>query len=83
MDNYKCNCHLLGNRLSKISKNLGVDITAERLKNWCKENMALWKYPNYIEFIEVLPVTTTGKVQRRLLQENDISKLNEGREIKG
>jgi len=61
----------------------GKDVTSEQLKKWCKENMAQWKCPNYIDFIDVLPVTTTGKVQRRLLQENDITKLKEGKEIKG
>jgi long-chain acyl-CoA synthetase len=53
------------------------------LKKWCEENMARWKCPNYIEVIEALPVTATGKVLRRQLQESDISKLEEGNIIKG
>ena len=61
----------------------GVDITVEKLKQWCEENMARWKCPTYIEFIDMLPVITTGKVQRRLLQEKDISTLKEGKQIKG
>jgi len=61
----------------------GKDVTSEQLKKWCEENMARWKCPTYVEFIDVLPVTTTGKVQRRLLQENDIIKLKEGKQIKG
>ncbi|NHJ23875.1 MAG: hypothetical protein EAX89_04835 [Candidatus Lokiarchaeota archaeon] len=61
----------------------GADITSDQLKKWCKENMARWKCPNYIEFIKELPVTTTGKVERRVLQENDLNKIKEGKEIKG
>ncbi|MFW9952411.1 MAG: AMP-binding protein [Candidatus Thorarchaeota archaeon] len=61
----------------------GIDITSEQLKKWCEENMARWKCPNYIEFIKELPVSTTGKVERRVLQENDLNKIKEGKEIKG
>ena len=67
----------------KPGKKEGIDITTDQLKNWCEENMARWKCPTYIEFIEQLPVTTTGKVLRRQLQEGDISKIEEGKNIKG
>lgn len=61
----------------------GIDITSDKLKKWCEENMARWKCPTYIEFIKELPITTTGKVQRRELQEKDLNTLNQGKEIKG
>ncbi|MFX1494057.1 MAG: class I adenylate-forming enzyme family protein, partial [Promethearchaeota archaeon] len=59
------------------------DITGEDLKAWCLENMAKWKSPKYIEFIRKMPVSMTGKVQRRELQEKDLDKLEKGKEIKG
>jgi long-chain acyl-CoA synthetase len=59
------------------------DITVEDLKAWCLENMAKWKSPKYIEFIRKMPVSMTGKVQRRELQEKDFEKLEQGKEIKG
>ena len=59
------------------------DITTEDLKTWCIENMAKWKTPKYIEFIRKMPVSMTGKVQRRELQEKDFEKLDQGKEIKG
>jgi len=31
--------------------------------------LAPYQYPREIEFIDALPMTTTGKVQRRLLRE--------------
>jgi long-chain acyl-CoA synthetase len=59
------------------------DITGESLKEWCWQNMAKWKSPKYIEFIRKMPVSMTGKVQRRELQEKDLDKIKEGKEIKG
>ena len=59
------------------------DITADQLKQWCLENMAKWKTPKYIEFVKTLPVSMTGKVQRRALQEKDLDRLEKGRDIKG
>lgn len=61
----------------------GKDITVEELKAWAIENMAKWKAPRYLEFVRKLPVSMTGKVQRRELQEKDLDKLEKGREIKG
>jgi long-chain acyl-CoA synthetase len=59
------------------------DITADQLKEWCLENMAKWKSPKYIEFVRSLPVSMTGKVQRRALQEKDLDRIEKGRNIKG
>ena len=59
------------------------DITNDSLKEWCMQNMAKWKSPKYIEFIRNMPVSMTGKVQRRELQEKDFEKLEKGKEIKG
>ena len=33
--------------------------------------LAPYEYPKEIEFIDALPMTTTGKVQRRLLRERE------------
>ena len=59
------------------------DIDAEKLKKWCQENMAKWKSPRYIEFVRKMPVSMTGKVQRRTLQEKDMVKMEKGKGIKG
>ncbi|TFG06664.1 MAG: hypothetical protein EU539_07040 [Promethearchaeota archaeon] len=61
----------------------GQDITSDQLKEWCLQNMAKWKSPKFIEFVRKMPVSMTGKVQRRELQEKDLGKLEKGREIKG
>jgi len=59
------------------------DITSGQLKEWCLNNMAKWKSPKYIEFVRKMPVSMTGKVQRRELQEKDLDKLDSGKTIKG
>ncbi|TFG00531.1 MAG: hypothetical protein EU541_01905 [Promethearchaeota archaeon] len=61
----------------------GEDITSESLKEWCYENMAKWKTPKYIEFVRKLPVSMTGKVQRRELQQKDLQRMEKGRDIRG
>jgi len=58
------------------------DIDSPQLKAWCVENMAKWKSPRHIEFVRKLPVSMTGKVQRRELQEKDLAKIKKGRDIK-
>ena len=35
---------------------------------WCKENMASYKYPRFVEIMDELPKTTSGKILRRMLQ---------------
>ena len=61
----------------------GKNIEEEDIKAWALENMAKWKSPKYLEIVRKLPVSMTGKVQRRELQEKDLDKLKKGREIKG
>ncbi len=41
----------------------------EVLKEHVKTSVGLWKYPRWIEFVEELPKTATGKIQRYKLRE--------------
>jgi acyl-CoA synthetase (AMP-forming)/AMP-acid ligase II len=45
------------------------EITEEEVLLWCKENMAAYKCPRFIEFTDQLPKSAAGKVLRRLLKE--------------
>ncbi len=45
------------------------DELAGELIEYCRENMAGYKRPRWIEFVEELPKTATGKVQRFKLRE--------------
>ncbi|WP_209123134.1 class I adenylate-forming enzyme family protein [Alkalihalobacillus sp. BA299] len=53
-------------------------VTENKLMNWCQQHMAAYKYPRYIEFKESLPATGAGKVLRRLLKEEELTKSNYG-----
>jgi hypothetical protein len=52
-------------------------IQSKNLEKCCKENMEQLKWLNYIEFLNILPINTTGVIQIRIPQENNIFKLNE------
>jgi len=52
----------------------GVEKTSElveELKGFVKGRLAPFKYPRRIEFIDVLPKTATGKIQRYKLRNQD------------
>jgi benzoate-CoA ligase family protein len=46
-----------------------TDALAEQLRQWCKGNLRRYEYPHVVEFVEDLPRTPTGKVQRYKLRE--------------
>ena len=43
----------------------------EDIQHHVRKFLAPYEYPKEIEFIEALPMTTTGKVQRRVLRERE------------
>jgi benzoate-CoA ligase family protein len=47
----------------------GDDALAEELRAWCKERMRRYEYPHVVEFVDELPRTLTGKVQRFALRD--------------
>jgi acyl-coenzyme A synthetase/AMP-(fatty) acid ligase len=42
---------------------------AEELRTWCKERMRRYEYPHLVRFVDDLPRTVNGKVQRFRLRE--------------
>jgi fatty-acyl-CoA synthase len=42
---------------------------------WCQANMAAYKVPRAVEFVETLPKTGSGKIMWRALQELEDKKL--------
>jgi 4-hydroxybenzoate-CoA ligase len=45
----------------------------EELKVHVKRSVGPWKYPRWIEFVDSLPKTTTGKIQRFMLRDQGIN----------
>ncbi|HYW56609.1 MAG TPA: long-chain fatty acid--CoA ligase [Polaromonas sp.] len=44
-------------------------VNEDDIINWCKENMAAYKYPRVVQFVDALPKSGSGKVMWRALQE--------------
>ncbi|MFX1554753.1 MAG: AMP-binding protein, partial [Promethearchaeota archaeon] len=44
-------------------------ISERDIIEWSKEKMAAYKYPRQVEFVNILPRTTVGKIFRRKLRE--------------
>jgi len=47
----------------------GASVTDEELVDFCREHLAHFKCPRRIQFIEALPRTATGKIQKNVLRE--------------
>jgi long-chain acyl-CoA synthetase len=51
----------------------GQTVSAEELRIYCREKLAAYKVPKYVEFRNSLPKTTVGKILRRELAASDES----------
>jgi long-chain acyl-CoA synthetase len=52
-----------------IVRKPGVALDADALMAWARDNMASYKAPRAVRFIDALPTTGAGKVLRRLLKD--------------
>jgi 4-hydroxybenzoate-CoA ligase len=50
--------------LQDAAKQQDADTVKELLKTHVKDRIGVWKYPRWIEFVDGLPKTATGKIQR-------------------
>lgn len=53
-------------------------VTKEDIIHWSKEQMAAYKYPRYVDFLEELPMSGSGKILWRKLQEWEREKAQQG-----
>jgi acetyl-CoA synthetase len=56
----------------------GTAALVEQLQQHVRGKLAPYEYPKEIEFIEALPMTTTGKVQRRVLRLQEEERARSG-----
>jgi fatty-acyl-CoA synthase len=54
----------------------GEAATAEEIIGFCRGQIAHYKIPRYIRFVEQFPTTVTGKVQKFLIRKAMIEELN-------
>jgi fatty-acyl-CoA synthase len=50
-------------------------IEEQTLIDWCRQNMAAYKVPRIIEFVDALPKSGSGKIQWRELQDREHAAL--------
>jgi len=52
----------------------GAELSAEEVRDYCRENIARFKAPAYVDFVEEYPATASGKVQKYRLREAAIER---------
>jgi fatty-acyl-CoA synthase len=48
----------------------GMQLTGEEVREFCREQIAHYKVPRYVQCLDTFPMTVTGKVQKYLLREH-------------
>ena len=51
-------------------------VTEQDIIDWCRENMAVYKMPRAVSFVDALPKSGSGKVMWRALQEAEMAALD-------
>lgn len=52
-----------------VVRKSGATLNEDALIAWCREQMAAYKVPRLVTFVDQLPKSATGKIQWRQLQE--------------
>jgi fatty-acyl-CoA synthase len=53
----------------------GEAATAEEIRAFCQGQIAHYKIPRYVKFVDAFPMTVTGKIQKFLMREETIAEL--------
>ncbi len=53
----------------------GASAAAEEIQSFCKGQIAHYKIPRYIKFVDNFPMTVTGKVQKFLMREETVKEF--------
>ena len=54
----------------------GEQLTEEEVKAYCSGQIAHYKVPRYVRFVDEMPMTVTGKVQKFVMRERMIDELS-------
>jgi len=65
----------------KLRYNFKGKIEAQEIIDYCKEKMAAYAVPKFIEFKDDLPLTVAEKIFKRALREEEIKRMKEKGEI--
>ncbi|HSZ94024.1 MAG TPA: AMP-binding protein, partial [Acetobacteraceae bacterium] len=53
----------------------GETLTAEELRNFCRDQIAHYKVPRHIRFVDEFPMTVTGKIQKFIMRDRMTAEL--------
>ena len=53
----------------------GVAASEEEIRAFCRDQIAHYKVPRYIKFVDEFPITVTGKIQKFIMRERTIDEL--------
>ena len=53
----------------------GLSATSEEIRGFCQGQIAHYKIPRYVKFVDSFPMTITGKIQKFVMREQTIKKL--------
>ena len=54
----------------------GATLSAEDVQKYCRENIAHFKVPRYVDFVEGYPMTASGKIQKYKLRESAVEQYS-------
>ena len=55
-----------------------ASVTEDDIKAYCKGQIAHYKIPRYVKFVDGFPMTVTGKIQKFLMREQTVEELGLG-----
>jgi len=68
--------------LAWIRLKAGESLTEDEVRDYCRGQIAHFKVPQYIRFVDTFPMTVTGKVQKFRIREEEIERLGLGEAAK-
>jgi fatty-acyl-CoA synthase len=57
----------------------GETLTEDEVREYCRGQIAHYKVPRFIRFVDEMPMTVTGKVQKFVMRERMIEELGQGK----
>jgi len=59
-----------------IKVRTGENLTADEVRDFCRDQIAHYKVPRHIRFVDEFPLTATGKVQKFIMRERMATELD-------
>lgn len=53
----------------------GESLTEDDVMTYCRQNLAAYKIPRQVEFVNELPKSAVGKILRRELRDKELAKI--------